>query len=161
MWHWKAQLLMKHLFNFLFLDLVIFQDNYIKYRCRPSGKFQMLCKSELRTVFHFGFALVCVRMSTYMCKCTYMNMSVCMDAHVCVWVYMCGAGRNLWPCTWSMYSTKELYPWPLLEFYKALCRFYQCLYKKCNALFKKCIQLQKDTEIPCCTVINIRFLATP
>lgn len=90
MWHGKAQLLMKHLFNFLFLDLVIFQDNYIKYRCRPSGKFQMLCKSELRTVFHFGFALscVCVRLricaSAHIWTCLYVWMHMCVYECTCV-----------------------------------------------------------------------------
>lgn len=161
MWHGKAQLLMKHLFNLQLLDLVIFQDNYIKYRYRSSGTFQILYKSELRILFNFGFALSCVCTSMYIFKCAHMNMSVCMNTHVCVLVYMCGAERNLWPWTRSTYSNKELYPWPLFEFCKALYKFYQCLYKKCNALFKKCIHLQKDTEIPCCTVINIRFPATP
>lgn len=84
---------MKHLFNFLFLDLVIFQDNYIKYRCRPSGKFQMLCKSELRTVFHFGFALSCVcayvyvhvQVHIYEHVCMYECTCVCMSVHVWCW----------------------------------------------------------------------------
>lgn len=102
MWHGKEQLLMKHLFNLQLLGLVIFQDNYIKYKCRPSGKFQILCKSEPRMVFHFGFALSCVCTSMYICKCAHMNMCVYECTCVCMNAHVCGAGRNLWPCTWSI-----------------------------------------------------------
>lgn len=122
-----------YLFHLQLLKLVTFQDNYIKYRCRPSAKFWILYKAEPRMLFHFGFALSCVCTSGYICTCTHMYMSECVLAYAGLCVYL-RVRVCVHMCVWcreesmlALHMEHVLYHWaiPLTITWicKAICKF--------------------------------------